>query len=98
MGCGSCSSGTGVPNGCKSNGACGAGGCGKLSVYDWLADIDLPNGQSTYDVVEVRFKNSRKGFFRNMKDIQLQVGDAVVVEASPGHDVGVVSVVGELAR
>lgn len=98
MGCGNCSSGNGVPNGCKSNGACGAGGCGKLSVYDWLADIDLPNGQSTYDVVEVRFKNSRKGFFRNMKDIQLQVGDAVVVEASPGHDVGVVSVVGELAR
>jgi cell fate regulator YaaT (PSP1 superfamily) len=98
MGCSSCSTEGGVPKGCKSNGACGAGGCGKLSVYDWLADIDLPNGQSTYDVVEVRFKNSRKAFFRNMKDIQLQVGDAVVVEASPGHDVGVVSVVGELAR
>jgi cell fate regulator YaaT (PSP1 superfamily) len=98
MGCSNCSTEGGVPKGCKSNGACGAGGCGKLSVYDWLADIDLPNGQSTYDVVEVRFKNSRKAFFRNMKDIQLQVGDAVVVEASPGHDVGVVSVVGELAR
>lgn len=98
MGCGSSSSGSGVPKGCKSNGACGVGGCGKLSVYDWLADIEMPNGQSTYDVVEVRFKNSRKSFFRNMKDIPLQVGDAVVVEASPGHDVGVVSVVGELAR
>lgn len=98
MGCGNCSTGNGVPNGCQSNGACGVGGCGKLSVYDWLADIDLPNGQSTYDVVEVRFKNSRKAFFRNMKDIQLQAGDAIVVEASPGHDVGVVSVVGELAR
>lgn len=98
MGCGNCSTGNGVPKGCKSNGACGVGGCGKLSVYDWLADIDLPNGQSIYDVVEVRFKNGRKSFFRNMKDIQLQTGDAVVVEASPGHDIGVVSVVGELAR
>jgi len=98
MGCGNCSTGNGVPKGCKSNGACGVGGCGKLSVYDWLADIDLPNGQSVYDVVEVRFKNGRKSFFRNMKDIQLQTGDAVVVEASPGHDIGVVSVVGELAR
>lgn len=98
MGCQNCSSENGVPKGCKSNGACGVGGCGKLSVYDWLADIELPSGQSTYDVVEVRFKNSRKGFFRNMKDIRLQVGDAVVVEASPGYDVGVVSVVGELAR
>jgi len=98
MGCGNCSTGSGVPNGCKSNGACGVGGCGKLSVYDWLADVELPNGQSTYDIVEVRFKNSRKAFFRNMKGFQLQVSDVVVVETSPGHDVGVVSVVGELAR
>lgn len=98
MGCGSCSTVNGVPKGCKSNGACGAGGCGKLSVFDWLADIDLPGGQSIYDIVEIRFKNSRKGFYRNIKDIQLQVGDAVVVESSPGYDIGVVSVVGELAR
>ena len=98
MGCGNCSTGNGVPSGCKSNGACGVGGCGKLSVYDWLADVELPNGQSTYDIVEVRFKNSRKGFFRNMKGFQLQVSDVVVVETSPGHDIGVVSVVGELAR
>jgi cell fate regulator YaaT (PSP1 superfamily) len=98
MGCGNCSTGNGVPNGCKSNGACGVGGCGKLSVYDWLADVELPAGQSTYDIVEVRFKNSRKAFFRNMKGFQLQVSDVVVVETSPGHDIGVVSVVGELAR
>ena len=97
MGCGNCSTGNGVPNGCKSNGACGVGGCGKLSVYDWLADVELPNGQSTYDIVEVRFKNGRKGFYRNMKGFQLQLSDVVVVEASPGHDVGVISVVGELA-
>lgn len=98
MGCSNCSNGGGVPNGCKSNGNCGSGSCGKLSVFDWLADIDLPNGQSVYDVVELRFKNSRKGFYRNIKGINLQVGDAVVVEASPGYDIGVVSTVGELAR
>jgi len=87
-----------VPNGCKSNGACGTGGCDKLAVYDWLADVELPNGISAYDILEVRFKNSRKAFYRNLKGLNLQVGDVVVVEASPGQDVGVVSVVGELAR
>lgn len=98
MGCTNCSTTNGVPNGCKSNGACGTGGCDKLAVYDWLADIELPNGQSTYDILEIRFKNSRKGFYRDLKGLHLQVGDAVVVETSPGYDIGVVSVVGELAR
>ena len=63
MGCTNCGSSNKVPNGCKSNGSCGTGGCGKLPVFDWLANIDLPNGQSTYDIVEIRFKNSRKSFF-----------------------------------
>ncbi len=98
MGCSNCSNGGGVPNGCKSNGSCGTGSCGKLSVFDWLADVELPNGQSTYDVLEIRFKNSRKGFYRNIKGINLQVGDVVAVDASPGYDVGIVSIVGELAR
>jgi cell fate regulator YaaT (PSP1 superfamily) len=87
-----------VPNGCKSNGSCGTGGCSKLAVFDWLANIELPNGQSTYDIVEIRFKNSRKAFYRNLKNIPVVVGDAVVVEGSPGYDLGVISVVGELAR
>lgn len=98
MGCSNCSSSESTPGGCKSNGACGTGSCGKLSVFDWLADVELPNGQSTYDVLEIRFKNSRKGFFRNIKGLNLQVGDVVAVETSPGYDIGVVSVVGELAR
>ena len=98
MGCSNCGSSNSVPNGCKSNGSCGTGGCGKLPVFDWLANIELPNGQSTYDIVEIRFKNSRKAFFRNIKNISLVVGDVVVVDASPGFDIGVVSVVGELAR
>ena len=98
MGCTSCASGGGTPRGCQNNGTCSSGGCNKLGVFDWLGNMDLPSGQTPYDIVEVRFKNSRKSFYRNSKDISLQVGDVVVVEASPGHDVGVVSVIGELAR
>lgn len=98
MGCTSCSSGGGTPKGCQNNGTCSSGGCNKLGVFDWLGNMQLPNGQAPYDIIEVRFKNSRKAFYRNNKDLSLQVGDVIVVEASPGHDVGVVSVVGELAR
>lgn len=98
MGCSNCSSGGGTPRGCKNNGTCSSGGCNKLEVYDWLANIALPNGQTPYDILEVRFKNSRKTFFRNTKNFGLQAGDVVVVEANPGFDVGVVSVTGELAR
>lgn len=98
MGCSSCSSGGGTPRGCKNNGTCSSGGCNKLGVFDWLSNMQLPSGQTPYDILEVRFKNSRKTFFRNAKNLSLQVGDVVVVEASPGYDVGVVSVMGELAR
>ena len=98
MGCSNCSSGGGSPKGCQNNGTCSSGGCNKLGVFDWLANMQLPTGQKPYDIVEVRFKNSRKAFYRNSKNISLQVGDVVVVEASPGYDVGVVSIVGELAR
>lgn len=98
MGCTSCSSGGGTPGGCKNNGTCSSGGCNKLEVYDWLANMEQPNGQTPYDIVEVRFKNSRKGFYRNTKNISLQVGDVIMVEGGPGKDIGVVSVVGELAR
>ena len=98
MGCSSCGSGGGIPTGCKSNGTCSSGGCNKLGVFDWLSNMQLPSGKSQFDIVEIRFKNSRKSFFRNIKGFELNVGDVVVVEASPGHDVGVISVVGELSR
>jgi cell fate regulator YaaT (PSP1 superfamily) len=96
MGCANCGSGT--PNGCKNNGTCSTGGCNKLEVFDWLANMKLPAGREPYDIVEIRFKNSRKGFYRNLKNLPLQAGDAVVVDGNPGKDVGVVSVTGELAR
>jgi cell fate regulator YaaT (PSP1 superfamily) len=98
MGCASCSSGGGTPNGCKNNGTCSSGGCNKLEVFDWLSNISMPEGQSAYELVEVRFKNSRKAFYRNSNNLSLQVGDVVVVDTAPGYDIGVVSALGELAR
>jgi cell fate regulator YaaT (PSP1 superfamily) len=99
MGCESCSNNTGgLPRGCRNNGACGISGCDKLEVFDWLAGMKLPEHAKRFDTVEVRFKNSRKGFFRNTDDLELHVGDVVAVDASPGYDVGVVSLTGELVR
>src|ERR1019366_8243467 len=77
---------------------CGVGGCNKLSVFDWLANMELPAGMKPCNVVEVRFKNGRKEFFRNTINLTLSVGDVIAVEASPGHDIGVVSMAGELIR
>ncbi len=102
MGCTTCSTGsgtTGAPGGCNNNGSCGTGGgCNKLNVFDWLANMELPGGQAPFDIVEIRFKNSRKEFYRNVNNLQVFVGDVVAVESSPGHDIGVISVVGELVR
>lgn len=69
---------------------------GKLHCYDWLSDI--PGGLAASDIVEVQFKNTRKGFFRNSLHLPLSIGDTVAVEASPGHDIGQVSLVGQLVR
>lgn len=60
--------------------------------------MNLPEGQSQFDVVEVRFKNSRKEFFRNLNNLTLSVGEVIAVEASPGHDIGTVSLTGELVK
>lgn len=99
MGCSSCSTGKdGQPKGCKNNGTCGSDGCNKLTVFDWLSDVELPNGQEVFDCVEVRFKNSRKEFFRNTENLTLSIGDIVATEASPGHDIGIVTLTGELVR
>ena len=97
MACNSCSTTKdGTTGGCRNNGTCGTGGCNKLNVYNWLTDMVLPHGQQPFEIVEIRFKGSRKEYFRNKEAIDLRAGDVVAVEASPGHDVGVVSMVGEL--
>ncbi len=98
MGCSSCSSGGGQPKGCRNNGTCGTSGCNKFTVFDWLANMESPNGQQAFDWAEVRFKNGRKDFYKNVNNITLQPGDIVAVEASPGHDIGVISVKGDLVR
>lgn len=69
-----------------------------MNVFDWLADMEPPGGQKVFDCVEVRFKNSRKEFYRNTNPFSLKVGDVIAVEASPGHDIGIVSLAGELVR
>ncbi|MEO5569663.1 MAG: regulatory iron-sulfur-containing complex subunit RicT [Bacteroidia bacterium] len=99
MGCGTCGTKTGeVSAGCGNNGTCGTSGCNKLNVYNWLSDMELPDGQQQYSVVEVRFKGSHKEFFRKQENIDLKTGDIVAVEGSPGHDIGTVSLAGELVR
>ena len=99
MACTSCStSDGGAPKGCKNNGTCGTDSCNKLTVFDWLANMNLPNGEIPFDCVEVRFKNGRKEFYRNTEKITLSIGDIVATEASPGHDIGIVTLTGELVR
>lgn len=98
MACVSCSTKDGsVPKGCGSHGSCGTDSCNKLSVFDWLSNMSSTS-ESKFDVVEVRFKNSRKEFFRNTDNLQLNIGDVVATEAASGHDVGVVTLTGELVR
>lgn len=72
--------------------------CCKLDSYNWLEDIDSIIRDQKFDCVEIRFKNSRKDFFKLPTGLYLKRGDIVAVEASPGHDIGVVSLTGETAR
>ena len=96
MGCGSCGT---TPGGCKNNGSCGSGGCNKLNIFDWLSNMELPKGQSQFNIVEVRFKNGRKDFYIIKEPgMSLFTGDIVSVETSPGHDIGTVSMAGELVK
>ncbi len=99
MGCSSCGTKEKgqLPKGCRNNGACSTGGCHKLNVFDWLSNMEHLAGDSTA-VVEVRFKHTRKEFFLNSEGLQLVQGDAVAVEASSGHDIGVVSLSGPLVK
>lgn len=87
-----------VGDGC-SRGLCRRG-CGRqdrqLNTYDWLADV--PGNAESTDLVEVQFKNTRKGYYHNVNGLDLKKGDIVAVEASPGHDIGVVTLTGKLVK
>lgn len=86
-------------NGCPGHGLCSKG-CAQsdkpLTVYDYLADI--PGENESTDLVEVQFKNTRKGYYHNSNRIPLEKGDIVAVEATPGHDIGVVTLTGRLVE
>ena len=98
MACTNCSTSVGIAPGCKSNGACSTGNCGKMPVFNWLSNMSLPAGKSPFDILEVRFKNGRKAFFKNKNNLNVHMGDSVAVEVTSGHDIGVVSLKGELVR
>ena len=84
--------------GCRSNGNCGNCGCDVMTVFDWLEGVPIPEGQRPFDIVEIRFKRNRKGYFRIGQGRRVQTGDVAVVDANPGEDMGIVSLTGELVR
>jgi cell fate regulator YaaT (PSP1 superfamily) len=90
----------GKPSGCRSNGSCSNGGCNRLNVFDWLADIPVADEIDASRFVEVSFKNgAHKEFYRNIHHLLLDTHDIVVVESGTGgYDVGVVSLSGELVK
>lgn len=98
MGCEGCAiNSSGYPKSSGTSGDCDA--CNnKLTAFDWLSNMELPDGQEKFPGVEVRFKNGRKEFFRNSRALSLVMGDVVATEASSGHDVGVISLTGELVK
>ncbi len=103
MGCASCGTNKegGLPTGCKNNGWCKSGtGCGSiLDVHDWLSNVYYIDGVVRHPIVEVKFKGTRKEYFRNAGMFDLEIGDPVVVESSTGGwDMGYVSLTGELVK
>ena len=98
MACASCSTKDVQPKGCKNNGTCGTDSCNKLTVFDWLANMSVPNGEKPFDFVEVRFKNGRKHYYKNTENLSLSIGDIVATQAQSGHDIGMVTLTGELVR
>ena len=95
MSCSSCGTkGGSAPGGCKSNGNCGTGGCNALNVFDWFNDMELPDDFERFNIVEVRFKGSRKEYFRNKNKLELFTGDYICTEGSLGFDIGTVSATG----
>ncbi len=98
MGCSTCgvTEGESVA-GCNSNGGCASGGCNKLNTFDWLSNMEPP-AHIRFDILEVRFKNGRKEFFRLPENEVFHTGDAVIVDVPNGHHLGHISLQGELVR
>ncbi|MCW3089081.1 MAG: hypothetical protein JWP81_150 [Ferruginibacter sp.] len=99
MACGSCGTGGGAPGGCQSHGSCASGGCNRMNVHDWLANLPFSDPESGCRIVEVSFNNgSRKDYFKNTTTHFFEKGDMIAVEGVSGFDVGSVNMTGELVR
>jgi len=100
MGCGSCgTSKDGAPSGCQSHGNCSSGGCNRMNVHDWLANLPFSDPESNCRIVEISFNNgSRKDYFKNTTLHYYGKGEMVAVEGVNGFDVGMVNLTGELVR
>src|SRR5215213_4860409 len=100
MSCTSCSTSTGgKPGGCQSNGGCSTGGCNRMNVHDWLANLPFSDPESSCRIVEISFnQGSRKDFYRNNSLHHWDKGEIVAVEGISGFDVGTISLTGELVR
>jgi|688.fasta_scaffold01550_31 cell fate regulator YaaT (PSP1 superfamily) len=100
MGCSSCGTNkNGTPSGCKSNGGCSSGGCNRLNVHDWLANLPFHDPESACKIIEVSFNNgSRKDFYRNTTLQTFIKHELVTIEGVSGFDVGEVSSTGEMVR
>ena len=96
-GCKSCASNGEKVAGCQNNGGCLTGGCNKLNVFDWLSNMGMPQSD-TFNILEVRFKNGKKEFFRNNDLLDVVTGDAIIVDVPNGHHLGYISMQGELVR
>lgn len=77
---------------------CKSGGCGALGVFDWLENMTLPDENEQQNIYEVRFKSTRKGFYKNTHHLELYTGDYIIVESDRGFDVGIVTMGGALVR
>ena len=98
MSCQNCSSkNNGIPKGCNNNGACASNSCNTFTVFNWLNDIAVPDGQELFPYSEVRFKNGRKAYYKN-NSVSISLGDIVAIESNKGHDIGVITLLGELVR
>jgi len=95
MACGSC----GTAGGCQNKGACSSGGCNRMNVHDWLANLPFSDPESNCKIIEVSFNNgSRKDFYKNSTPHFFEKGDWIAVEGVNGYDVGMVNLTGELVR
>ena len=96
MECNICNKGSiGLPRGCNNNGSCTTGSCGTFTVFDWLADISISS--DPFKIVEVRFKNGRKEYFRN-NDLEVSKGNPIITESEKGYDIGEITLTGELVK